>query len=147
MIFFLSIQAFGFMSRVALQAEKMNHHPEWFNVYNKVITFSTLWPKSQFVIVIEKSLTALHLFSIHYRNRGLRNQTVLSRLRVWVTAIFAMLRLAYDKLQTHRDQSTLDKVRFFHVKQSLLVLESSPLKAWNTLPLVRTTKKRSSFTL
>lgn len=32
------LQAFGFMSRVALQAEKMNHHPEWFNVYNKVIT-------------------------------------------------------------------------------------------------------------
>ncbi|KAK7806646.1 hypothetical protein U0070_009871, partial [Myodes glareolus] len=30
------LQAFGFMSRVALQAEKMNHHPEWFNVYNKV---------------------------------------------------------------------------------------------------------------
>ncbi|XP_032409402.1 pterin-4-alpha-carbinolamine dehydratase isoform X1 [Xiphophorus hellerii] len=28
-------QAFGFMSRVALQAEKMDHHPEWFNVYNK----------------------------------------------------------------------------------------------------------------
>ncbi|KAM8765032.1 pterin-4-alpha-carbinolamine dehydratase 2 isoform 2-T2 [Rhynchonycteris naso] len=28
--------AFGFMSRVALQAEKMNHHPEWFNAYNKV---------------------------------------------------------------------------------------------------------------
>ncbi|XP_061595143.1 pterin-4-alpha-carbinolamine dehydratase 2-like [Cololabis saira] len=35
-------QAFGFMSRVALQAEKMNHHPEWFNVYNKIqITLST----------------------------------------------------------------------------------------------------------
>ncbi|CAH1974874.1 unnamed protein product [Acanthoscelides obtectus] len=29
-------QAFGFMSRVALLAEKMDHHPEWFNVYNKV---------------------------------------------------------------------------------------------------------------
>lgn len=28
--------AFGFMSRVALKAEQMNHHPEWFNVYNKV---------------------------------------------------------------------------------------------------------------
>ena len=28
--------AFGFMSRVALKAEAMNHHPEWFNVYNTV---------------------------------------------------------------------------------------------------------------
>lgn len=31
------IQAFGFMSSVALIAESMNHHPEWFNVYHKVI--------------------------------------------------------------------------------------------------------------
>lgn len=30
------VEAFGFMSSVALIAEKMDHHPEWFNVYNKV---------------------------------------------------------------------------------------------------------------
>lgn len=30
------IEAFGFMSQVALMAEKLNHHPEWFNRYNRV---------------------------------------------------------------------------------------------------------------
>lgn len=30
------VEAFGFMSQVALVAEKMNHHPDWSNVYNKV---------------------------------------------------------------------------------------------------------------
>jgi 4a-hydroxytetrahydrobiopterin dehydratase len=35
-------EAFAFMSRVALIAEKMDHHPEWTNVYNKVtINLST----------------------------------------------------------------------------------------------------------
>jgi 4a-hydroxytetrahydrobiopterin dehydratase len=31
------VQAFGFMSQVAILAEKANHHPEWSNVYSRVI--------------------------------------------------------------------------------------------------------------
>ncbi|CAG8628365.1 6366_t:CDS:2 [Paraglomus brasilianum] len=35
-------EAFGFMTRIALQADKVDHHPEWFNVYNNVeITLAT----------------------------------------------------------------------------------------------------------
>ena len=30
------VEAFGFMSQVAIKAEKMSHHPEWKNVYNQV---------------------------------------------------------------------------------------------------------------
>lgn len=36
------IRAFGWMSQMAIWAEKLRHHPEWFNVYNKVdVTLTT----------------------------------------------------------------------------------------------------------
>ena len=35
------VEAWGFMSQVALLAEAMDHHPEWFNVYNRVEIYLT----------------------------------------------------------------------------------------------------------
>lgn len=36
------VEAFGWMTRAAIVAEKMNHHPEWFNVYKTVrVTLTT----------------------------------------------------------------------------------------------------------
>lgn len=34
-------EAFGFMARVAIKAEQMDHHPEWSNIYNKVVIVLT----------------------------------------------------------------------------------------------------------
>lgn len=36
------VEAFGWMTKVAIHAEKLNHHPEWFNVWNRVdVTLTT----------------------------------------------------------------------------------------------------------
>ncbi|EJT03525.1 4a-hydroxytetrahydrobiopterin dehydratase [Rhizobium sp. CCGE 510] len=36
------VEAFGFMTEAAITAEKLNHHPEWFNVYSRVdVTLNT----------------------------------------------------------------------------------------------------------
>ncbi len=56
------VEAWGFMSRIALLAEKMNHHPEWFNVWNTVrIDLSTheVGGLSNFDVELAKNINAL----------------------------------------------------------------------------------------
>ena len=60
------VTAFGFMTQVALIAERLNHHPEWFNVYKKVEVNLTTHEangisKKDFQLAIEMDKIAKHL--------------------------------------------------------------------------------------
>jgi 4a-hydroxytetrahydrobiopterin dehydratase len=50
-------EAFGFMSRVALQAEKMDHHPLWTNVYNTVEVWLSTHDAGDVVTEKDRSLS------------------------------------------------------------------------------------------
>ena len=57
--------AFAFMTRVALTAEKMDHHPEWFNVYNKLDVTLTTHDAGG---VTEKDLSLARKMDLFYEN-------------------------------------------------------------------------------
>ena len=52
-------EAWGFMTKVALAAEKMDHHPEWTNVYNKVTIKLSTHSEGNTVTQKDKDLAAL----------------------------------------------------------------------------------------
>ena len=52
------VEAWGFMSRVAIIAEKMNHHPNWSNVYNKVTVDLTTHDAGNTVTEKDRKLAA-----------------------------------------------------------------------------------------
>jgi 4a-hydroxytetrahydrobiopterin dehydratase len=52
------IEAFGFMSKVAIIAEKMNHHPNWSNVYNKLTIELTTHDQGNIVTDRDRKLAA-----------------------------------------------------------------------------------------
>ena len=52
------VDAFGFMSKVAIIAEKQNHHPNWSNVYNKVIIELTTHDAGNVVTESDRKLAA-----------------------------------------------------------------------------------------
>lgn len=54
--------AWGFMNRAALLAEKMDHHPEWFNVYNKVDVVMTTHDADGVTDLDIKMATAMNSF-------------------------------------------------------------------------------------
>jgi 4a-hydroxytetrahydrobiopterin dehydratase len=51
--------AFGFMTRVAIEAEKMDHHPKWTNVYNKVEIWLTTHDAGNMITDKDTKLAAI----------------------------------------------------------------------------------------
>jgi 4a-hydroxytetrahydrobiopterin dehydratase len=51
-------EAFAFMTRVAIEAEKMDHHPKWTNVYNKVEIWLTTHDAGNMITDKDKNLAA-----------------------------------------------------------------------------------------
>jgi len=51
-------EAFAFMTRVALEAEKMNHHPKWTNVYNQVEIWLSTHDAGDIVTEKDRALAA-----------------------------------------------------------------------------------------
>jgi 4a-hydroxytetrahydrobiopterin dehydratase len=51
--------AFGFMTRVAIEAEKMDHHPKWTNVYNTVEIWLTTHDAGNIITEKDKKLAAI----------------------------------------------------------------------------------------
>ena len=51
-------EAFGFMSKVAIEAEKMNHHPFWTNVWNKVSFELTTHDAGNTITDLDRTLAA-----------------------------------------------------------------------------------------
>ena len=61
-------QAMGFMTQVAIVAERINHHPEWFNIHRRVVVFLTTQEKG---CVTKKDFElAHHMERIAGRTRG-----------------------------------------------------------------------------
>ncbi|NRA46826.1 MAG: 4a-hydroxytetrahydrobiopterin dehydratase [Oligoflexales bacterium] len=59
------VEAFGFMAKVALEAEKLNHHPEWENVYNKVTIQLTTHDAGPAITELDFKLA--HAISNHFK--------------------------------------------------------------------------------
>lgn len=60
------VEAFAFMTEVALVAEKMNHHPEWTNVYNKVEIRLSTHDAGDIVTTKDRELASI-IESIYHR--------------------------------------------------------------------------------
>ena len=53
------VQAFAFMTQVALIAEKMNHHPDWSNIYNKVEIRLSTHDAGNIVTTVDREMAAI----------------------------------------------------------------------------------------
>lgn len=99
------VEAFSFMTSVALEAEKMNHHPLWTNVYNKVEIWLSTHEAGDIVTEKDQKLASKIDAMLNNTSSSIQHSVVLASFHVWVATLYHRCNVRCACLSVSRDRT------------------------------------------